>query len=86
MLVNQQFAGSIGCEFNCITNKLDATNHPEAKMSPSLGKLEKTFCWTDSFRSFHPNSTIFSCYYESHGISGATKIDRQYHWGGMLPI
>ena len=42
----------------------------------------KTFSWTDSYRSLHPNSLTFSRYYDHTKFGeGATRIDRQYHWG-----
>ena len=36
ILVNRQGSGCAGGDFNCITNKQDATNYPEQKMSPCL--------------------------------------------------
>ena len=86
ILVNRQSSGCIGGDLNCITNKIDATNNPETKMSPSLGRLVKTFEWTDSFRSLHPKSLTFSRYYDIRGVSGASRIDRQYHWGEIVPV
>ena len=86
ILVNRQSSGCIGGDLNCITNKIDATNNPDTKMSPCLGRLVKTFEWTDSFRSLHPKSLSFSRYYDIHGVSGASRIDRQYHWGEIVPV
>ena len=86
ILVNCQSAGCVGGDFNCIASKLDATNHPEAKMSPSLIRVIRTFEWKDSFRSLNPNSSTFSRYYESRGVSGGTRVDRQYHWGSIIPV
>ena len=79
ILVNRKSMGCIGGDLNCITNKQDATNNPEAKMSPSLKRLTKTFGWVDSFRSLYPAVSTFSRYYESRGVSGASRIYRQYH-------
>merc|ERR1712030_190934 len=56
ILVNRQTSGCLGGDFNCITNKQDATNNPESKMSPSLTRLVKAFGWVDSFRLLNPNS------------------------------
>ena len=86
ILVNRQVSGCIGGDFNCIINKQDCTAHPEAKMSPCLNRLVKAFEWSDSFWSLHPTSASFSRYYESRGVSGATRIDRQYHWGDILAV
>ena len=38
----------------------------------------------DSFRELHPSSSIFSRYYENdRSGAGATRIDRNYHWGDI---
>ena len=86
ILVNRQTSGCLGGDFNCITNKQDATNNPESKMSPSLARLVKAFGWVDSFRVLNPNSSSFSRYYIARGNTGASRIDRQYNWGGLIPI
>ena len=78
IMVNRKTLGCIGGDLNCITSKQDATKNPEAKMSPSLKRLEKVFGWVDSFRHLYPGAPTFSRYYESRGVSGATRIDRQY--------
>ena len=82
LLVNCQELGCIGGDFNCITRAEDCTRHPESKMSPSLKRLIQTFNMKDSFRSLHPDSRLYSRYYSNdrHG-DGATRIDRNYHWG-----
>ena len=86
MLVDCKSDGCFGGDLNCIINKQDATNHQEAKMSPCLSRMVKTFGWTDSFRSLHPSSSTFSRYYEARGVSGATRIDRQYQWGNIVSV
>ena len=53
-------------------------------MSASLKRLVKTFAWNDSFRSLHPLAETFSRYYEIQHSEGATRIDREYHWGDMV--
>ena len=83
ILVNRKNMGCIGGDFNCITNKQDATNNAETKMSPGLTRLAKVYDWVDSFRYLYPGVQIFSRYYESRGSPGATRIDRQYHWGNI---
>ena len=85
LLLNCKDSGCIGGDWNSIINARDATKNPAQKMSPSLKRLVRNFSWTDSFRSLHPNSAIYSRYYEhsKHG-DGATRIDRQYHWGNMV--
>ena len=85
ILVNRQPSGCAGGDFNCIINKLDATNNPEQKLSPCLNRLTKVFDWCDSYRYLHPTSPTFSRYYEARGITGASRIDRQYHWGSIVP-
>ena len=86
MLVNRKESGCLGGDFNCITSKVDCTANPEAKMSPCLTRLVKTFDWHDSFRFLHPTANSFSRYYEARGSQGAIRIDRQYHWGDVVPI
>ena len=53
-------------------------------MSPSLRRLIKNLSWSDSLKTLHPNSKVFSRYYEhSRFGDGATRIDRQYWWGNL---
>ena len=54
LLIHSKSNGCIGGDLNCIIDKKDATKHPEAKMSPSLLRLVKTFQWQDCFRKLHP--------------------------------
>ena len=84
LLVNTSDNGCIGGDWNCIENKNDATKNAANKVSPCLKRLIKNFSWTDSFRLLHPQANTFSRYYDSslHG-EGATRIDRQYHYGGL---
>ena len=83
LLTNCQQSGCLGGDLNMIIDKLDATNHPESKMSPSFKRLVKCFNWTDSFRSIHPNNVQFSRYYSNTRGDGATRIDRCYHYGDI---
>ena len=85
ILINSKSSGCISGDFNCITDKQDATRNPEAKLSPSLKRLMKTFCWTDSFRRLFPNARQFSRYYEHDRFGeGATRIDRIYQYGNIV--
>ena len=87
LLINCKESGCIGGDWNSIINEKDATKNQAQKLSPSLKRLVKTFSWTDSFRHVHPASQVFSRYYNhiTHG-EGATRIDRQYHWGSMTVL
>ena len=85
LLLNCKDSGCIGGDWNSITHVRDATKNQAQKMSPSLKRLASNFSWTDSFRCLHPDSSIFSRYYEhSKYGEGATRIDRQYYWGNMV--
>ena len=86
MMANRQVSGCIGGDFNAIVDKKDATNNPVSKISPSLSRLVNVFGWKDSFRFLHPQSFSFSRYYEVRGSQGASRIDRQYHWGEVYPV
>ena len=56
----------------------------QLKTSKSLKTLVKIFKWQDSFKYVHPNSSAFSIYYSNDQFwDGATRIDRQYHWGKL---
>ena len=71
---------------NCIVDKQDATHYPEAKFSKGLQRLIKVKDWQDSYRSLYPNEITFSRYYENSRASGATRIDRCYHFGDIKVI
>ena len=83
MLVNSKDSGCMGGDFNCIVNKMDATQYPEAKMSKGLQRLIKLKNWQDSFRSLLPSEHVFSRYYENTRAEGASRIDRSYHYGNL---
>ena len=83
MLVNSRDTGCMGGDFNCIVNKMDATNYPEAKMSKGLQRLIKLKNWQDSFRTLNPSTLVYSRYYENSRAEGATRIDRNYHYGDI---
>ena len=86
LLLNTKETGCIGGDFNCIVDKKDATNYPESKMSKGLQRLIKLKSWQDSFRSLYPSSETFSRYYENSRAEGATRIDRNYHFGDVQVI
>ena len=83
LLTNSRPVGCIGGDWNCIVDKADATAHPESKMSNSLKRVLKTFELKDSFRQLYPKSESFSRYYGDTRGQGASRIDRQYHWGPL---
>ena len=83
MLVNSRDTGCMGGDFNCIVNKMDATNYPEAKMSKRLQRLTKLKNWQDSYSTLNASALVFSRYYENNMVEGATRIDRSYHFGDM---
>ena len=85
LLVNCKTSGCISGDFNCITEKKDATRNPESKISPSLKRVIKAFSWSDSFRKLFPQSESFSRYYDNDRFGeGATRIDRIYHFGELV--
>ena len=87
LLINCKDAGVVGGDWNCIISESDATKNAAQKMSNSLKRLVKNFDWKDSFRSLYPHAKQFSRYYESDRFGdGATRIDRQYHWGGLAVL
>ena len=86
LLVNCRDSGEIGGDLNCITKVEDCTNNPESKMSPSLRRFINVFSLKDSFRYLHPVKKAFSRYYERFGQQGASRIDRSYHWGLLVPM
>ena len=81
LLTNSRPVGCIGGDWNCIVG--NATAHPESKMSNSLKRVLKTFELKDSFRQLYPKSESFSRYYGDTRGQGASRIDRQYHWGPL---
>ena len=83
LLSNSGSSGCMGGDLNSITEKIDATNHPAAKMSPSFKRLCQTFNWKDSYRNLHKNEKQFSRYYGNSRGDGATRIDRCYHYGDI---
>ena len=83
LLTNTRNTGCIGGDWNCILDKSDATSHPEAKISNSLKRVVRTFDMYDSFRTLHPKIKAYSRYYDDARCQGATRIDRQYHWGNV---
>ena len=83
LLMYKNKNGVIGGDFNCITEKKDATNNPDQKMSECLKKLIKLYGLKDAYRQLYPHSKQYSRYYISKGVKGATRIDRAYVWGNV---
>ena len=86
LLINRKQVGCIGGDWNCKVEKIDATVNPESKISNTLKRVIKVFDMSDSFRSIHPKDKIFSRYYSDTRGSGASRIDRQYHFGNITVI
>ena len=83
LLTSRRKAGCVGGDLSCIISKEDATDHQDAKMSNSLKRVVKVFDMKDSFRSLYPKVKAFSRYYGDIRGHGATRIDRQYHFGNI---
>ena len=83
LLTGRAQVGCLGGDFNCITEKSDATVNPESKISNCLKRVLKTFDFKDSFRSLYPSSKTYSRYYSDSRGHGASRIDRQYHYGDL---
>ena len=81
LLTNSRQSGCIGGDWNCIEYKSDATANPETKISNSLKRVVKAFDLLDSFKTIHPKVQAYSRYYGDVRGHGASRIDRQYHWG-----
>ena len=83
LLINSKVTGCAGGDLNCIVDKRDATHNPEAKMSKTLQRLIKLKEWHDSYRALYPDIINFSRYYDNARASGASRIDRCYHYGNV---
>ena len=83
LLINCKEMGCAGGDLNCIVEKKDATHNPEAKISKALQRLIKLKDWQDSYRSLFPDTATYSRYYENSRSSGASRIDRCYHFGNI---
>ena len=65
-------------------DKIDTSNYPEAKLSPTFKCLMQVFDLKDSYRLLHPAVQQFSRYYSLGRGVGATRIDRCYHYGNII--
>ena len=83
LLTNRKLMGCVGGDWNCIVEKSDATVNPETKTSNTLKRVIKAFDMSDSFRTLHPKVKSFSRYYSDTRGQGASRIDRQYHFGNI---
>ena len=87
LLINSKQSGIIGGDWNNILAKEDCTRQPENKLSPCLKRLVSTFSWIDCYRHLHPSIRNYSHYYSNHRAgTGATRIDRCYSWGEIVPV
>ena len=87
LLLNRQDSGCMGGDLNCISDKAYCIHNPAFKLSPSLGRLIKSFDLANSFRTLHPSTKAFSHYYHSIQLGeGATRIDRSYNWGQVKVV
>ena len=84
LFVNRKLNGTWGGDLNCVTEAIDCTHNLEAKISPGLGRLVRTFNQSDSFRTLYSNTKCFSRFYKRGGGEiGASRIDRCYYWGDV---
>ena len=87
LLLDCKDSGCWGGDFNCITKEEDCTHNPESKTSPSLKRLLQAFSMTDSYRVLFPDTSCYSRYYNrAGGDMGASRIDRDYHWGNIKVV
>ena len=84
LLTFKKQVGCLGGDWNCIAEKADATTNPDSKISTSLKCVIKTFELKDSYRVLHPNKNVFSRYYSDSRCKGASRLDRQYHFGNVI--
>ena len=84
LMVRQLAQGAAGGDFNSIMALNDSTRNPQTKVSPSCRNLVKSFSWSDSFRTLYPRAPQYSRHSDHpHHGSGASRIDRSYHWGNI---
>ena len=84
LLLNRKGSGVGGGDFNCITDKRDASSLGVRKCK-NLEELIRSFSMRDSYRQLHPRGNEFSRYAQG-GIEGPSKsrIDRCYDYGKAL--
>ena len=85
LLLNKDW-GIIGGDFNCISQSIDCTHHPEQKISSNLKRIIPLLKWRDTFRTLHPKKVTYSHFYSRQmsatGLTkGASRLDRSYSWG-----
>ena len=87
LLINRKEVGCVGGDWNSITDRNDCTRNPDSKMSPSLKHLIQVFDLKDSYRSLYPTQAAYSRYYSNDRTGeGASRIDRNYQWGGIRAV
>ena len=84
LMIRRLARGAAGGDFNSIIALNDSTRNPESKVSPSCRNLVRTFLWLDSYLQMYPRAPTYSrlSNHPHHG-SGASRIDRSYHWGDL---
>mgnify|MGYP002637546871 FL=1 len=84
LMVRRLAQGAAGGDFNSIIALNDSTRNPHTKVSPSCRNLVRAFSWCDSFRKMYPRAPQYSRHSDHpHHGSGASRIDRSYHWGNL---
>ena len=84
LMVRRLAQGAAGGDFNSIIALNDSTRNPHTKVSPSCRNLVRAFSWCDSFRKMYPRAPTYSRHSDHpHHGSGASRIDRSYHWGNL---
>ena len=87
LLINRKREGILLGDWNCIVCKEDSMKYPEIKISPSLRCLIKVMDLNDFHHKFSPKSLQYSHYYKSSSYgAGATRIDRGYWYGNVIPL
>ena len=84
LLLNCKEFGCVGGDWNCVIDNKDVTKNAAQKQSKCLKRLVTNFSWVDSFKHLHPKAQQYSRYYDNslHG-EGASRIDRNYHFGNL---
>ena len=85
ILINKKVCGIVGGDWNCISVKTNCSRNPEGKLSPSLQRLISLMNLKDSHRCLSKVQTFSRYYLTNKSGQGATRIDRLYHYGEVIP-